>query len=183
MIPEKAKKVFKGVLFDVYQWEQKLFDGTSKTFEAIRRRPSCQIIATKEDKIILVKEEQPFNGKFITVPGGVVDEGEEPIDAAKRELKEELGMEPGEIIEWKETVGKLKVEWNTNYFIAKNCNKVSDQKLDGGEKIEEYIVSLDEFFDELEKPTFRNKELANMMLRIKLDSNKLEEFKNLLFNK
>lgn len=181
MIPEHAKRVFKGVLFEVYQWEQELFDGKIKTFEAIRRRPSCQILTTKENKIVLVKEEQPLYGKFVTVPGGVVEEGESPLDAAHRELKEELGFEAEEIFEWKETIGKLKVEWNTNYFVAKNCKKVTEQSLDGGEKIEEYPVTIEEFFEELEKPSFRNKELANMMLRIKQNPEKLAQFKNMLF--
>ena len=32
-IPENAKKVFTGQVFDVYQWEQEMFDGSKATFE------------------------------------------------------------------------------------------------------------------------------------------------------
>jgi len=33
LVPEEAKLVFKGIIYDVYQWEQKMFDGTFSTFE------------------------------------------------------------------------------------------------------------------------------------------------------
>jgi ADP-ribose pyrophosphatase len=36
-IPENAKKVFDGIIFDIYQWEQEQFDGTIKTFEKAKR--------------------------------------------------------------------------------------------------------------------------------------------------
>ncbi len=42
-IPSHAVKVFSGVIFDVYQWEQELFNGNVSTFEALRR-PSTVII-------------------------------------------------------------------------------------------------------------------------------------------
>lgn len=42
-IPSHATKVFSGVIFDVYQWEQELFNGNIATFEALRR-PSTVII-------------------------------------------------------------------------------------------------------------------------------------------
>ena len=36
-IPANAKKVFHGVIFDVYQWEQEMFDGTKEIFEKLKR--------------------------------------------------------------------------------------------------------------------------------------------------
>lgn len=32
-IPSTAKRVFKGIIFDVYRWEQEMFDETTSTFE------------------------------------------------------------------------------------------------------------------------------------------------------
>jgi len=31
-IPKDAKLVFKGKIFDVYQWQQKVYDGTTVTY-------------------------------------------------------------------------------------------------------------------------------------------------------
>jgi hypothetical protein len=36
-IPNHARIVFHGQLFDVYQWEQKLFNGKTAIFEKIKR--------------------------------------------------------------------------------------------------------------------------------------------------
>ncbi len=36
-MPANAKRVFKGVVFDTYQWEQDMYDGTKKTFEKLKR--------------------------------------------------------------------------------------------------------------------------------------------------
>ena len=38
LIPPEAKCVFRGKIFDVYQWPQRLYDGSTATFEMLRRR-------------------------------------------------------------------------------------------------------------------------------------------------
>lgn len=91
-IPDNAKKVFAGKIFDTYQWPQRLYDGTEVTFEAIRRPDSVNILPiTDEGKIILTKQEQPGMKPFIGVLGGRMDEGESPLQTAERELLEEAG--------------------------------------------------------------------------------------------
>ncbi len=48
-LPQNAKCVFEGILFDTWQWEQELFDGSFTTFEAIVRIGSTQIILIDEN--------------------------------------------------------------------------------------------------------------------------------------
>ena len=135
-LPDNAKRVFKGILFDVYQWEQTLFDGSTATFEAIKRLGSVQLIAlTPENKIILLNEEQPFIGSFISVPGGQIEENEEPEDTAKKELLEELGMKAESLELWRVYEGNKKIIWPTYYIIARDCVKVQEPELEPGEKI------------------------------------------------
>jgi len=43
----------------VYQWPQKMFDGSTATFEMIKRPDTVQIIATVGNKILMTQEEQP----------------------------------------------------------------------------------------------------------------------------
>ena len=43
-IPKDARCVFKGVIFEVWQWEQKMFDGSMATFERIKRPDTVVII-------------------------------------------------------------------------------------------------------------------------------------------
>ena len=39
-IPPDAKRVFKGKIFEAYQWEQELYDGTKTIFEKLARDDS-----------------------------------------------------------------------------------------------------------------------------------------------
>ena len=69
-IPDHAKRVFQGVIFDVYQWQQELFDGSIETFEALRRPNTLMVIPTMGDTILLAEEVQPGKGRFLSLFGG-----------------------------------------------------------------------------------------------------------------
>lgn len=56
-------------------------------------RVTVDAIIEKDGRIALVKRDQePFEGKWC-LPGGHLDEGENTIEAVKREAKEETGLE------------------------------------------------------------------------------------------
>ncbi len=70
-IPGNARLVFKGVIFDVYQWEQELFDGTKTTFEKLKRPDTVVVFPVLPNgKILLTKQEQPGKEPFIGATGG-----------------------------------------------------------------------------------------------------------------
>jgi len=48
-IPDNATMVFKGKTFDVYQWEQEMFDGKKKIWERLKRNHSIDIIAVSTE--------------------------------------------------------------------------------------------------------------------------------------
>jgi len=99
-LPINSKKVFEGVIFDVYQWEETLFDGSVTIFEAVKRKDSVQIIAIFNNQLVLLEEEQPFIGKFLALSGGVC-ETNVPEDDARRELLEETGFICDSLEFWK----------------------------------------------------------------------------------
>ena len=181
-LPRNSKLVFKGILFNVYQWKQKQFDGSFKIFEVVKRKPSVQIIVTtKNKKILLLKEEQPFVGKFTGLVGGQVENDETPEKTAKKELLEETGMKAEELTLWKKESFSSKVIWDTYYFIAKNCTNVQTQNLDAGEKITPIEVDFETFINMSQDKNFRNKNFSSMILEIKNDEKKLTEFRKTIF--
>jgi ADP-ribose pyrophosphatase len=153
MIPKHAKRVFKGLIFDVYQWQQKMFDGSYKIFERARRQDTVIIIATVKDKIVILNQQQPLTDWYITTPAGRMDKpGEKPLDAAKRELLEETGMTAKKFFLWKKYESRGKVTSTIYFYIARDCKKVSEQKLDSGEKIKVSLISFEDYLKLTDNP-------------------------------
>ncbi len=179
-IPDNAKRVFKGKLFDVYQWEQELFNGKKTIFEKLKR-PDTVIVfpVLNNGKILLTEQKQPGKKPFIGATGGRVDEGEDILEAAKRELLEESGYEAEEFVLWDAQHPASKIDWVVYTFIAKGLKKVADQNLDGGEDIKPLPVTLDELVEIATTKEFEEKEVIPKFFQAKLDTKKLKELREL----
>jgi 8-oxo-dGTP pyrophosphatase MutT (NUDIX family) len=181
LIPANARCVFKGVLNEVWQWEQELFDGSIRTYEAVRRADTVVILAVTEDKKIIVQEQESVCGyKYICLPSGRADRSENRLQEAKREFLEETGYvsDDWRLMETLKPPGKL--VWNVHRYLAKNCRKMQDQNLDPDEKIRVRQVTFDEFLELSDDPLFRGFELTETMLRARLKPEKKKEFEKLL---
>lgn len=181
-IPDHAKKVFAGVLFDVYQWEQTLFDGTKTLFEKIKRPDTVVVFPVLDDgTIVLTEQEQPGSEPWIGATGGRVDDGEDIVSAAKRELLEESGYEASELILWDAQQPTSKIEWAVYTFIAKGLKKVAELNLDAGERIQLKLVSFDEFLAlaTSERSRFAEKEIVSKVFEARLEPEKTEELRKL----
>lgn len=177
-IPDHAKKVFQGVIFDVYQWEQELYDGTKTIFEKLKRPDTVVVFPVLDNgKILLTEQQQPGKQSFIGATGGRVDPGEDILAAAKRELLEESGYEAAEFILWEAQHPTSKIDWVVYTFIAKGLKKVADISLDGGEKITLKPVTFDEFIDMATNKTFAEKEILTKLYEAKLYPEKKEELR------
>ncbi|MGB4076539.1 MAG: NUDIX hydrolase [Minisyncoccia bacterium] len=149
-IPEHAKRVFTGVVFDVYQWEQRLYDSSIKTFEKVKRDDTIVVIPTLSDKRFIMEiDEQPSRTPIRTFPAGRMDHAGEndPLETAKRELLEETGYESSEWSLWRSFQPVTKVDWAVYIFVAKNCQKTSEPDPGPGEKITVELKTFDEVIE------------------------------------
>lgn len=165
-IPAHATRVFQGVVFDVYQWQQTMFDGSNATFEMLKRPNTVIVIPVGDDgQVYYSWQEQPGKPAFLGLFGGRADGDETPLETAKRELLEEAGLEATDWHAWHNFNPGSKIDWTVFYFIAKGCRKVAGQALDGGEKIEVRQAPLDVFMrDIVTDANFREPELRNHIL-------------------
>lgn len=115
---KSAEKVHEGKFVDRYDLTYELQDGTEKVYEMISRdhdiceaedpyarlkRPdsdSVILIVTNEegDKLLISKEFRMATGLWVyNFVAGLIDPGETPEESARRELREETGLELVEI--------------------------------------------------------------------------------------
>jgi 8-oxo-dGTP pyrophosphatase MutT (NUDIX family) len=101
---------------------------------------------TKDNEAVLIKQYR--HGVQETVwefPGGIVEDGESPLEGAKRELLEETGYASSNIVQVRKCYPNPAIQNNTMYcFLALDAEKVNEQNLDDGENIEVHLVTLDE---------------------------------------
>lgn len=183
IIPENAKRVFKGVIYDVYQWEQELFDGSKAIFEALDRPNTIEVIPVLPNgKILLQKEWQPDTRPFIDFPGGRVDAGETFEEAARRELHEETGYEAEILQLWMTFHPILRINWDIAVFIAKGLKKVAEPHPDPGEKFEPLEYTFEDLLTLPENPEYRSGSgpLMQKLIRARYDDQYRQKLQDLL---
>lgn len=169
------KKVFQGNIFSVWQWDQKLYDGSTKVFERVQRTDAAFIIGvTLDKKILLIWDEQPDREGALGPAGGKVEEGEDPKDAAVRELLEETGYKAKIIEPWMSFVPYGKMIFTVHCFIGKGVEKVTEPTPEPGERITPRLFSFEEFIALGQEATLRSTHLRIILLEAQLDSKKKE---------
>ena len=181
-LPKQAKKVFKGVIFDVYQWRQKMFDGKYTTFERVKRQDTVVILPTIKDKIVMLKQKQPNTGWFLTLPSGRMDKpGETPKHAALRELMEETGLKPGKFKLWRKVRAGEKIFHTIYFYLARDCVKIGPLELDNGEKIKVLLFSFDDYLKLSDKNNFVSGELLQDIFMARLHKPYYNQLKKEIF--
>jgi 8-oxo-dGTP pyrophosphatase MutT (NUDIX family) len=122
-------------------------DGRVKPEYFVLEYPNwCNAVAfTEEGKVVLVRQYR-HAAKIISLelPGGVIEAGEDPAEAIKRELLEETGYQFDEVEQIAVVYANPSTGDNHTYcFIAKNGKKAGRQHLDDYEDIivEEYTLA------------------------------------------
>lgn len=88
-----SQMVYDGRIVKVYKDDVELADGHKSFREVVRHSGGVVIIAFKDkNTILLVKQYRyPIAKTVLELPAGKLEKGEDPFEAAKRELEEETG--------------------------------------------------------------------------------------------
>lgn len=95
----KSEEVFKGKIIDVYHDTISLPDGRTALREIIKRGSAAAIVPVDSDgNIILVKQyRHPVGNCVLEIPAGMIEDGEDPLVCAKRELEEETSFKTNDL--------------------------------------------------------------------------------------
>ena len=132
-----------------FEVEEKIFSlphGISKKYSIVHRKPISVILPFEDDKnlYLISQYRYLFNKRILEAPAGHIDNGETPLDGAKRELKEETGLGA---LDWKKIIeydssGSV-IESHISIFLARDLKK-EDSSLEDCEDIKLVKISLED---------------------------------------
>lgn len=93
-----SESIFEGKIISVQVDTVMLPDGKLATREVVRHPGAVAVLALHQDKMLVVDQfRQPLGRCEVEIPAGKLEPGEDPLEAAKRELEEETGYICGSI--------------------------------------------------------------------------------------
>jgi 8-oxo-dGTP pyrophosphatase MutT (NUDIX family) len=103
------------------------------------------IALTPSREVVLIRQFRfGIGAHTVEIPAGMVNQGEEPLAAARRELKEETGYDSDSWSSLGSILPNPAFQNNRLYcFLAENCRKVAEQDQDPGEDIEVVLRELE----------------------------------------
>lgn len=144
--PISSRVVFDGVLLKVIEDTVRLPDGKHTVREYIRHPGACMMIAFLDERTILMERQYryPLHRHFIELPAGKIEHGEDPLETARRELREECGYEARE---WRHLatlhpcIGYA--DEHIELYLARDLTHVG-HALDEGEFLQVFPLKIDE---------------------------------------
>lgn len=130
------QEIFQGRIIKVVKDDVELANGSKTTREVVFHNEAVAVAAVNENNEILMvtQHRYPIGRDMLELPAGLVDEGETPLDAAKRELLEETGYQAAH---WEQLTDIYTSPGCHNekiyIFSATGLSRISGQRLDEDE--------------------------------------------------
>ncbi|MBE6686403.1 MAG: NUDIX hydrolase [Ruminococcaceae bacterium] len=168
------EKIFDGVVLHVRRDTIELPNGNKSTREYIKHNGAvCVIPVTDEGEIVLERQYRYPIGRVVTeIPAGKLEIGEDPLEAAKRELYEETGYIPGKMEYIGDYIGSpALLEERVTMYLATELTK-GDAHLDEDEFLEVFTMPLEEAYQRVMNNEFADAKTQLCILKAYILLNK-----------
>jgi 8-oxo-dGTP pyrophosphatase MutT (NUDIX family) len=172
--PTPFVEVFKGRNFSVRQEKVELSGGRVETHEHVWRTDGTRIIAIDDQAQVLLTHEyrHELRERDWRVPGGKIDSGERPENAARREFREEAGHEADTLRFLWATTPDSTVRYRRYFFLATGLREVEAAR-EPGEDLTVHWIPLDDACDKALKGEVREEISALALLRVRSELSRL----------
>ncbi len=166
-----SEKVFSGKIIQVYKDQVLLENGIRTEREVVRHRDAAAVVAINDrNEILMVRQYRyAIAQEQLEIPAGLLDEGETPLEAARRELLEETGYKAAH---WQQLLSVFMSpgahDEEIHIFLATDLRAAGRQSLDEDELLTLETVPLDTVLHDIEAGRIKDGKTVTGILAYRL---------------
>ena len=166
----EKKEVLKTVVFTVNEVVSRGPDGTEGKYIVMDAPDWVIVVPEINGNFIMVKQWRHGNRSLsIEFPGGVINQGEKPEDAAKREMEEETGYKAGKLVYLGCANPNPALMTNrVHFFAAEDLVSTGIQHLDKDEFLEYGKIPVEEVYEKIGNEEYPHALMMSALLKYKL---------------
>lgn len=149
---KESRTVAESTLFTLQEDIVEMPDGTERTYTMLDLPDFAGVLPILNDKIVMVRNYRyPLDERVLEIPAGFIDEGEEPLETAERELEEETGYlleDPVQLCEY-HTIANLNKQ--KAYLFMGDAEEGGSKNRDEGEDMETVMIPIEKVYEMLDK--------------------------------
>jgi 8-oxo-dGTP pyrophosphatase MutT (NUDIX family) len=166
---KQTRRVFKNEFIEVFEDEVVQPDGKDGEYATVRMKPGvCTLVIDDEDNVYLTRQfRYTLGAESLEVIAGGMDEGE-PLENAKRETREEMGIEADEWIDLGTAETDTSIVRSPAHFFVARQLKFTKPEREGTEQMKSVKISFDEAVEKVLSGEIKHSLSCLLILKAKL---------------
>lgn len=164
-------EIYQGKVFRVRTDQLQYEGGQQSAYDIVEHPGSVTIIPVDDEGVVwLIRQyRHPTRSSLLEFPAGTLEDDEDPQDCASRECRQEIGMEPGELLYLGEFYLAPGYSTEKTYLFLARDLQPAPLEPDEDEAIEIERYSIDEIYDLIAGDGIKDaKTLAGLLLALPL---------------